>query len=347
MASKPNLPRSAYIPWAYFMLIGGLLFAFVAWATLSLPPQGSFLAITKMGVGLGIGLSVLGGIAILGQRRGALRGLDPNRGRWQGYAIFGIAALLLLALALALWPMPSGRNWLGTVLTLLSVGGALGIGAVSAVSGTPLVFRQAQQAYEQGEDGKALALLKALELERPGFFGTQHLFSLIYRERGEAAAAIHACQRLISLRPNLYFGHSELGLNLLDQDEPEKALASLRRAAELAPNLAEAHFNLGMGTASVADHEATIDALSRSLRLGLRDEPAEVMARYRLYQAFRALGHTARARTELRRLRRQQRVIGRWRNELSEGRYRQGGGRSEGRLLSAIERLLDQPTSED
>ena len=84
MASKARLPRSTYIPWPYLILIGGILLAFVLWATLSLPPRDAYLPIVKMGIGISMSLATLGGLGLVGQHRRALRELDPYRGSWRG-----------------------------------------------------------------------------------------------------------------------------------------------------------------------------------------------------------------------------------------------------------------------
>ena len=347
MARTARLPSATYIPWHQLLIIGGAMLAFLAWATQSLSPSGVWGSIVRLLIPLGGGIFA-GGVAVwITARRNRARGLRLTRGGWEGYGRWAIAGLLLLTLLFAMWPMRPGLDWLGTVLSVLCVGGAVAVGVLLARNGTPLAFREAQRAYQRGDDRAALAALEIVERERPDYHGSLQLRALLHRQCGDHEYGRAAAERLIDLRPDLYFGHAELGLTLVAEGRAPEARPALERAVALAPGLAEAHHNLGMACAELFDHQAAVASLSHALRLGLRDEVAEVIARYRLSEAFAALGHVDRAHAEGRRLRRRRGVLRRWREELAampsgQSPRRPSGRIREAELIATIERAIDR-----
>jgi predicted Zn-dependent protease len=249
-------------------------------------------------------------------------------------------AALIVALGASLWPAAPGYGWIGTLVTLAGLGLALYLGWRLARNGTPGLFRQAQHAQAEGNHAEALALLDELARERPGYYGTDHLRAQIARQRGDHAAALAASERLVALRPEIYHGHAEQGLTLLELGQPERAAQPLARAAQIAAHLPEAHFNLGMAHAEAQQAAAAAEALSRALRLGLRDEVTELIARYQLYRSLTAMGLESEAEVELRRLRRSRGVIRRWRLSLPEGSAARAARERDLALSAAIERVI-------
>jgi tetratricopeptide (TPR) repeat protein len=165
---------------------------------------------------------------------------------------------------------------------------------------------------------------------------------MIYRDQGEYGAAREVCQRLIDLHPDLYYGYADLGLTLLAERKPTEASIALGNAVQIAPFLPEGYLNLGMARVEAKEDERAIDALSRALRLGFRDDVAELMTRFYLLRALERLGDHTRAEIERRRLRHRRGTLKRWRAEL-EGDIRQATSQSKERaLLSAIERAIEK-----
>lgn len=341
--TERRLLHTAHFPWPTALIIGGALLALVAWMSLALAPTGLWLIATQVAIAGGLLGLLLGVVLMLIRRQQASRGLGPVASERRSYVGLLIIILLLLALAVALWPIGPSYAWVSTGVTLLCLAVALWLGLRLARDGTPLAFRQAQYAHQRGEDEHALALLCSIEGERPDFYGTYHLRAIIRRQCQDYAAAHEACRRLIALCPDLYYGHAELGLTLLAQGKATEARAPLERASRIAPYLAEAYFNLGLACAEAGDCEGAIVPLSRALRLGLRDKVAELIARYQLFTALDTLGHGDRARAELRRLRRRKEVLRNWRNELDHCQRPAADHRREGDLISTIERTMTRP----
>ena len=339
-----TLPRTRALSWPAFTIISGLLLAFVAWATRQLRPPPPWPDLLPILVLIGLGAVLTGAALILLRRWRSHRGLDLARGTGRSASFAGIAALLLGAFAVSLWPIPYPYTWLGTAVPLIAMGLALVLGVRMVGNGTPMAYRRAQQARGRGEDDAALKLLSEAEEERPGFVGIPYLRAVIYRNRGDQAAARGAAKRLISLRPDLYYGHAELGLSLLADGRPQEALGPLRTACATAPHLAVAQYNLGMACVEVADKEGALSAFARALSLGMGDEVAEIGARYHVYRALEALGESRRAQVELRHLRRLAGARKRWRQELAEGDMSATDRRRGRALLAAIERELGART---
>lgn len=311
---RDSFPRTRRIPWELVITMGGLLIASIAWMSLDITPTTwqRWLRIFTYG---GLFLALVGGGMVLYQRRRARRGL--GYGGSPQYRMGATIALLLLAFVISLWPLPFLHPWIDSALAILCGLGAVILG-LGLVQSTSLDFRRARQAYERGEDDKALDVLRAVEKEDPDFCPTYHLRAVIHRQRGHYEKAAEACHRLIDLCPNLYYGHAELGMTLLKKGEATRAIAPLKRALEIAPHLPHAQFVLGMAQAQGDDPEGAIDSLSRALRMGLRNEVRHLLARYYLYKSLVKAGYEDRAQGERRRLRRHRRTLRRWREGEDE-----------------------------
>ncbi len=306
--SRDRFPPTRRIPWELLMIVGGLLIASMAWMSPDIAPAAWRRGLRLLTYG-GLFVALIGGILALHRHRRAMRGL--GYGTSLRRRVGGVIALLLLAFVISLWPLPFLHPWIDTALVILCGLGAVMLG-LGLVQSTSLDFRRARQAYERGEDGKALALLRSVEEEDPDFCPTYHLRTVIHRQRGHYEKALEACRRLIDLCPKLYYGHAELGMTLLKKAEARRAIAPLERALEIAPYLPQAQFALGMAQAQGDDPEGAIDALSRALRMGLRNEVRRLLARYYLYKSLTEGGYAERAQRERRRLRWHKRTLRRW-----------------------------------
>lgn len=311
---RGNFPRTRRIPWELVMTVGGPLIASIAWMSLDITP-GTWQRWLRVIIYGGLFLALAGGGITLYRRRRAVRGL--GYGGSPQYRMGATIALLLLAFVISLWPLPFLSPWIDTALAILCGLGAVILG-LGLVQSTSLDFRRARQAYERGEDDRALDLLRSVEEGDPDFCPTYHLRAVIHRQRGHYEKAVEACHRLIDLCPNLYYGHAELGMTLLKKGEATEAIAPLKRARKIAPHLPQAQFVLSMAQAQGGDPEEAIDSLSRALRMGLRNEVRQLLARYYLYKSLLEAGYEDRAQSERRRLRRHRRTLRRWREGEDE-----------------------------
>ena len=334
---RAGLVTAATLPWRPLMVIGGVLLAMMAGATLWIVPAGNWFALTAALVGLG-GVLALSGLALLlGQHRRASRGLERSSRR--GYLLPAMIISLTLAFLASLVPLPLPYAWPSTVLFVVFVLSALWFAWRMIRTAAPAEYQRAQQAYQRGDHAAALALLDEVERDHPDDYGTLHLRALIYRQRRQYDRAREVSERLLELRPDLYYGYAELGLAFLAEGQPARARKPLRRATEVAPELAEGHFNLGIACAEAADDQGAVEALSRALRLGLNDSVTRAMARYHLFVALQALGRQDEAEVERRYLQRYAGVLRRWRHELREGSFSSSEQQKEETLIAAIERV--------
>jgi len=322
------------------MLIGGVLLAVMAEATLLLTPGGNWLMATRAALAIGLFVALLGVALLLAQQHRASRGLDVALSNGRGYVVAGMITLLALAFVFSFVPIPFPSAWMDNIPPFLCVGLALWLGSRLLWAAAPLDYRRAQRAYMEEDLDTALSLLRDLEENYPDFYGTYHLQAIIHRQRKEYTAAREAASRLIALRSELYYGYAELGLTFLEEGQPAEAREPLSRAAAIAPELPEGQFNLGMACAEAEDYEGAIIPLRRALRLGLRDEVTGMMARYHLFRALESLGRHAEAETELHHLRRRAGVLKRWRRELGDDLRPASERRQEQALISAIEQAI-------
>lgn len=343
MTGRARLPRTTELVWPMLALVGGVLLAFMAWATLTYLEIGPWRAPLQLALGGGLAAALLGLASALIRRGRALRGTRLGRGPAGAYAWPAIVGLLFLAFILALWPMPYRWEWVSTLVTVLCVVGALLIALSLARSGPSPLLSQAQRAFREGHDEKAQALLKQLAEDSPDDYGLHYLTAMLQRHRRHYEQALQSCDRLIALRPELYFGHAERGLTLLATGATVEGLEALEKAVAIAPNLSQAHFNLGVARAEVGEAAGALPALARALRLGLRDDVARMIARHHLVCVLVSLGHQQRARKEWRRLRRQRRTLRQWRIEGIDSHLLATARHGQTSLAAEIERAMTGP----
>lgn len=318
--ARHGMVRTYAARWDLIALLAGALHALLAAMSLALPLDTAARRAVWIWLGLSLALLLAGlGLAWRRQRRRAIGLADAATQQWQCRAPLA-AILLLVAGALLWWAPPAPWRWLAWALPLVALGGVALMAWDLLRRAPPPAYRQALRAYADGEDEVAWQALAEAQREQPGYAATYLLQARVSRRRGELAASERAARDYLALAPEAYDGHAELGLTLLAQGAPEKALRSLERAAALAPYLAEGRLNLGMAQAEQGQHGAAIESLAQALRLGLRDEVSEVMARYQLWQALRAEGRAVEAAHELRALRRRRQVLRAWEAELADAR---------------------------
>jgi len=324
------------VPWAPLALIGGGLLAFLSWASLELDLGEEGRLLCRLGLLAGLILVLLSGGYLLWQRQQSARGLVV---RHDGGAWGGIILLLLLGMGASLWPWPRPYSWLGTLLVVGCVLGALGIALRLAGRGAPSELLRAQKAYQRGEHQRALAALEGLGAgEGESSYEGLWLQARIFREQGKYDQALRLAERLVALRPELYHGYAEKGLTLLAAGQTQEACQALQEATRVAPYLAEGHLNFGMACWEAEEPRETVQAMERALSLGLRDRISQVVAHYYLWQAFTALGQGERATAERRWLRRQQRVLRWWAEELAQKKQQE----AEHALYRAILKVIQE-----
>lgn len=320
--ARHEMLRTQATRWDLLALLGGALSALLAGMTLALPLDAAGRRAVWAWLGGSLALLLAGaGLAWRRQAQRTVALADEEERRWQQRAPW-VAGLLLLGGVLLWWAPPAPWRWLTWALALASLGGVALLVADRLRHAPPLAYRRALRAYAQGEDEAAWQALAEAQREQPNHAATYILQARVSRRRGELAASEHAARRYLALAPGAYHGHAELGLTLLARGAVEEAILSLEQAAALAPFLAEGQLNLGLARAEKGQHRAAIESLARALRLGVRDQVSEVMARYYLWQALGAEGRTAEAARELRALRRRRGVLRAWGADLADAQER-------------------------
>lgn len=338
--------RAVHTPWAAMAIIGGLLAALMAAASLALRPGDGVRAALWVVTGLGLAGALAGASVLAWRRLRARRGLNPGAGGARRALWPATLALFALAFASAVLPIPYPSPWLSLAPPLLFLGLAAALVLRILSDATPLAYHRAVRAYRDGDAPRALALVRQAMAEHPdgaarGAYGVYHLEAILLREGGDLDGARRAAERLVAWRPELYYGHAEQGLTLLAAGEPRAACEALERAVACAPRLAEGHYNLGVARAESGDAAGAVEALERALRLGLSDEVTRLIARYHLHRAYAGAGMAEEAADEARRLRRQRGTWRRWRAALAADMAApRARRRYDEELIAAIERTM-------
>lgn len=339
--------RATYVPWGAIAVIGGLLLAVMALASLELRPEGAARTALWAAAALGGAVALGGAIALTWRRLRARRGLHPGAGDGRRLLWPATLALLALAFLLIVLPIPYPSPWLSLVPLLALLAGTAALVLRILSDTTPLAYHRALRAYREGDTREALALVRQAIAELPdassrATYSVRHLEAILLRESGALSEARAVADRLVAWRPELYYGHAEQGLALLAAGDAGAACVALERAAERAPHLAEGHYNLGMARAEAGDAAGAVEALERALRLGLSDEVTRLIARYQLLRAYADLGMALEADAEARWLRRHRGTVRRWRAALAADlAMPPSRRRRDEALIAAIEGVLD------
>jgi tetratricopeptide (TPR) repeat protein len=89
-----------------------------------------------------------------------------------------------------------------------------------------------------------------------------------------------------------------LGDIYLKRSDPEKAILYLRQAVQATPAVRIAHLDLGAALAEQKQYQDAVEPLQRAVQL----DPSRPDAHYRLGRVYRALGKTAAAEQEFKKV---------------------------------------------
>ena len=343
MASHVRIGPSRELAWPVWMMILGALMAFAAWSTQALGPVvGSTVRLLRWGLWVGLGLFVVGGLALLVQRVLAGQGTQMIAG-WGGLLVWpGIVFALLLAFGLAVAPVPWNWQWVSTLLTIVSIVCALTLVLLQVRAGPTPPVREARRTLAEGQIARAKTLLEATESAQDDYY-LHDAWARIHRQEGRPQAALASADRMVALRPDLCFGHIQRGSLLMALNRPDEALDALQEAVRRAPRVAQTHLHLGVARAEVGSEKPlAAQALARALHLGLREDVARLIARYYLYKLFLDLHQPDRARREWRRLRLARGTLKQWRAATGDLALPLGRRRTPAKLANDIHRTLSK-----
>lgn len=348
---KQQSIRTVSVPWRKAMFIGALTLTIAALLTLGLVGGGPWrVAWTMLAIVAALVAAIAGGL-LLSHRAAAARGLaapgEAERARMRA----GMIGCLIVAFVVAVMPMGLVPHWLvryitpwsNLILLLLVLGLASWFGWRLLRGAPPLDIRRAQRALREGRTQEALALCHSAAHEQPDHWAVLQTMAIVHRELGQHHQSLTCALKLVDRWPMLYHGHAELGMTHLAMGNPTDACAPLERAAELAPGLAVAHYNLGMARAEAQYHAKAIEPLAKALRLGLRDDIAEILARHQLMIAFDAVDNVVQAESERKRLRRRSRMLKRLWRELEFAP--EAAQKRDLAIVADIERAIQAPGS--
>jgi tetratricopeptide (TPR) repeat protein len=143
------------------------------------------------------------------------------------------------------------------------------------------------------DDAAAEKLYRAVLAREPDNFDATHLLGVLFRQRGDADAAVAQIRKALQLVPRSNSAYGNLGNALRDAKRFDEALACYESAIALVPQNAESHFQRGNILRDQGLHEASLAAYNDALRL----QPAHAEALNGRGNAYYALEKLPEART--------------------------------------------------
>jgi tetratricopeptide (TPR) repeat protein len=142
------------------------------------------------------------------------------------------------------------------------------------------------------DDAAAEKLYRAVLAREPANFDATHLLGVLFRQRGDADAAVVQIRKALQLAPRSNSAYGNLGNALRDAKRFDEALACYESAIALVPLNAESHFQRGNILRDQGLHEASLAAYNDALRL----QPAHAEALNGRGNAYYALEKLPEAR---------------------------------------------------
>jgi tetratricopeptide (TPR) repeat protein len=139
---------------------------------------------------------------------------------------------------------------------------------------------------ELGRTGEAIAELRRVVEERPGFAEALYNLGSALAREGRNAEAVAALESAVAADPRYAEAHNNLGVLLQSEGRLEDALRSYRRAIALRPDYAFARHNLGSALLARGALLAAIAELSEAVRIA----PGYAQAHYTLASALGRAG---------------------------------------------------------
>jgi TonB family protein len=151
-----------------------------------------------------------------------------------------------------------------TIILLLS---AALCGAVAGPQSTEETTQQGIDAFRQGDNPKAIKILKAaVKRNRDDSEGWYYL-ALAYDKTGEFGNARPALEEVVRLRPELAEAHRRLSFALILAGQTELAVAEARRAIDLGDNNIEPHYVIAEASLRAGDAEKALAEANQALRV--------------------------------------------------------------------------------
>jgi len=306
---NPSLPA--------LFLVGSLLSAYVFGVTID--PRQAILPQPITWIGMAVtGLLALASISLYAYlQRMRSRGMTLDAATMKRGRTLLLVAAAIAAIALTFWSPPHRFAWLALVAQLAAVAVCvlLVVRVLQARYRLPGAYQRGQAALREGDfDGAQ----QALDELSPDSIETLHLRAMLGRTMGDYDGARTDAEAVIALRPDLCYGYSELGQTELAGGHPARAVDALHRAIEISPYLAQGYVHLGDALRATKAWSEAADAYSHALRLGLGDEADNLIALFRLCDAYERLGDERGQRRSLRRLKRRKRQVRYWLEDLDE-----------------------------
>ncbi len=120
-------------------------------------------------------------------------------------------------------------------------------------------------AYQVGQHGVAVELLKRAITLRPGVASYYSNLGIVLRARGDLDASVSACRAALQLDPQYSEAHYNLGNSLKAKGDLDAAIAEFRTATRVKPDYFEAYNNLGVTLMDRGQLESAIAELRAAL----------------------------------------------------------------------------------
>lgn len=181
------------------------------------------------------------------------------------------------------------------VYAITGVSASLLLLAAQRALSVPFSYRMARRSFSRGNSEMALDLVDKAIDNRPMFWESYQLRSLIYLSAMQFGQAERDALKALELRPDAHPVHNTLGQLYLAGSQYQRAADAYSKAIDLSPKHALYHYHQGLALYRMGEVREAAEALAASTRLGLPDVTYELQAYYYLGRALEQNGEIEKA----------------------------------------------------
>jgi membrane associated rhomboid family serine protease/Flp pilus assembly protein TadD len=182
----------------------------------------------------------------------------------------GLAAGLVLGLALPSSPGPNDEQHFGRRMAVFAVSALLVVGGFAWLQKSQIAileYARGQAAYEKKDMNGAIEHLRRSLKDNPKAAESHYLLGTIFLGQEKNEDAKQEFLAATKIAPGWADAHGRLCISYLQTDDLPNALASCKRAVELDPNDPDKRFNLGLTQRANEDLAGAIESFTKAEQL--------------------------------------------------------------------------------
>ncbi|MCA9926970.1 MAG: tetratricopeptide repeat protein, partial [Anaerolineales bacterium] len=162
---------------------------------------------------------------------------------------------------------------------------------------TPLSYRAAARAFDQGDTDQALTLINKSIAARPDFAESFQLRAMIRMVNRQFNAAEQDAKQAIALQPHSDQFYNTLGQILMSNGRYADMRDTYQQAITLNPDQAMHHYHLGLSQYRLGEFQDAAAAFSTATRKTIPTMAYDLLTYYYLWRSLTEIGETDLAQT--------------------------------------------------